>query len=73
MKSFVDDLVTIVGGSANGAKKVFHAEVMVPSAVTNRAFAAPATIAKRKEVAVLNASEVNPEQVIPMEDDFKDF
>ena len=69
MKGYVDDLVALVGGSAKGAKSV-HAKVMTPKAVPGKALAAPA----KKQVAVHQAKEVRPEQVIPLEDgDFKDF
>ena len=74
MKGFVGDLVALVGGSANGAKRVSHAEVAVPSVVTSRAHVDPADKSRSKEVAVHQAREVTPEQVIPLDDnDFKDF
>ena len=73
MKGFVGDLVTLVGGSAKGAKSISHAKVIAPKAVPDRALAAPAKMAATKDVAVQQAKEVRPEQIIPMDDDFKDF
>jgi methyl-accepting chemotaxis protein len=69
MKQMVGELVGLVGGSGKkdgigGTKSVIHQ--------TPHTFAAPTK--KGKEVAVRQAKEVNPEQVIPMDDgDFKDF
>ncbi|RZB38357.1 MAG: methyl-accepting chemotaxis protein [Desulfobacteraceae bacterium Eth-SRB2] len=71
MKGFVNDLIALVGGSANNGKSVLRARGKAPKAVavTGKALAAPV----KKEVVVHNAREVNPEQIIPMDDDFKDF
>jgi len=70
MKGFVDDLVALVGGSAGAAQQVSRTRAAPPKAVTTtRALAAPA----QKTPAVHQAREVGPEQVIPMDDDFKDF
>jgi methyl-accepting chemotaxis protein len=76
MKGFVEELVSLVNGSAKGAKKVkvTHAEVKTPTTVTGRFLEIPATKAASKEVVFHQAREVRPEQVIPMDDDgFKDF
>jgi methyl-accepting chemotaxis protein len=70
MKGFVEELVALVGGTANGAKRVSQVQAAAPKASTTRALAVPA----KKQVAVHQVKEVRPEQVIPLEDgDFKDF
>ena len=71
MKGFVDELVALVGDSANGAKRVSQVQAAAPKAVTTtRTLVAPV----QKAPAVHQAKEVSPEQVIPMDDDdFKDF
>ncbi len=71
MKGFVGDLVSLVGGSANGSKKASYREV---KAKTSRGLPAQAIEADNKEVAVHKAKKVSPDQVIPMDEvDFKDF
>ncbi len=70
MKGFVDNLVVLVGGSAKGAKKTSSTVVVkAPKAVASRALA----VLPKKEPSAYHAKEVQPEQVIPMDDDFKDF
>jgi methyl-accepting chemotaxis protein len=69
MKGFVNDLVALVGGKAKNGRSVLRASGKVPKAATGKALAAPV----KKEVVVHNAREVNPEQIIPMDEDFKDF
>jgi len=69
MKSIVGELVTLVGGSQNGAKGGSHTEVATPKAVTTRAIAA-----HKKIKTIHQTKEVSPNQVIPLDDDdFKDF
>jgi len=59
-----------VGGSKNGAKSFSHTEVMAKKAIASRVLTAP----EKKELAIDQAKEVRPDQVIPMDDDdFKDF
>lgn len=81
MKTFVGDLVDLVGGSGNrtgneeyaisGDRKVYGKKI---GAGVQKALASPAKKAKGKEVTVHGAREVSPDQVIPMEkEDFKDF
>ncbi len=75
MKVMVGELVTMVGGGGNGAKRG-HSSAMPPAqAKVHQALgvAAPAKKAKSKAMVVHKAQEVTPEQVIPMDDDFKDF
>ncbi len=70
MKGFVEDLVVLVGGSGKGAKKTSSTVVVnAPKAVASRALA----VLPKKELPAHQAKEVKPEQVIPMDDDFKDF
>jgi len=69
MKGFVEDLIALVGGSGKGKTKLVHTGVKVSKALTGRAVAAPV----RKEVVVDHSREINPEQVIPMNDDFADI
>lgn len=66
MRGFVQDLIALVGGSAKGQAKLANTRVKAPKTVTSKALAAPV----RKEVVVDNSREINPEQVIPMDDDF---
>jgi len=65
MKGYVDDLVLLVGSSKNGVKGVSNTGVVAPKASTTRALAVP----EKKELAIHQAKEVTPEQVIPMDDD----
>ncbi|UCD88535.1 MAG: hypothetical protein JSW04_08655, partial [Desulfobacterales bacterium] len=69
MKAFVDDLVALVGGKSNGAKNDSYTDDMVPKAVPAEVLAAH----RKRELPVRRVKEVTPEQVIPMDDDFKDF
>ena len=70
MKSMVEELVALVEGNKNNARGVSRAEVAASKAVTARALSVPG----KKGQMIHRAKEVNPEQVIPMdEDDFKDF
>jgi methyl-accepting chemotaxis protein len=69
MKGFVDELVTLVGGSENKATKVAVAKVRPQVAAVYKAMPASG----KKEIAH-RAREAKAEQVIPMDDeDFKDF
>ncbi len=74
MKGFVGDLVSLVGGSANGFKKASYSEVKAKTDITSRGLPAQAIEADNKEVAVHKAKEVSPDQVIPMDEvGSKDF
>ena len=72
MMGFVQDLIALVGGSAKGQAKLADTRVKALKAVTNKVLAAPVR-KKRKKVIVDNSREINPEQIIPMDDDFVDF
>ncbi|KPA09175.1 methyl-accepting chemotaxis protein [Candidatus Magnetomorum sp. HK-1] len=73
MKSFVSQLVALVEGvafnvsnrtksqTANSTKKATHTQMRHP------------IIAKPSKKALAKSGEVHPEQVIPLDDDFKDF
>jgi len=69
MKGFVDNLVALVGDNSKNSKSVLVSRVNAPKAVTGRALEPPV----KKEVFAHNSREVNPEQIIPMDDDFEDF
>ncbi len=78
MKSIVNELVKMVGGTANGSGNGSGSSglrKMIPGGMTAKI--APqipkAGTAKRKAV-VHKANEVNPQQVIPLDNaDFQDF
>jgi methyl-accepting chemotaxis protein len=70
MKSSVGDLVAMVGKS--GKEKEQTATGLVTSEL-HQPHRVPLHKAENKQLAVLKGKEANPEQVIPMEDDFKDF
>jgi methyl-accepting chemotaxis protein len=69
MRGFVQDLIAIVGGSTKGETRLAHTRANTPKTRTDKALAVPV----RKEVVVDNSREINPEQVIPMDDDFADI
>ncbi|MEE8430384.1 MAG: methyl-accepting chemotaxis protein [Candidatus Desulfatibia sp.] len=77
MKGFVDELVALVAGSAGAAQRVTRTKAAASKGIAKRGLAAivkKVKTKKTKEVAVHQAREVGPEQVIPMsDDDFKDF
>ncbi|MBW2605026.1 MAG: chemotaxis protein [Deltaproteobacteria bacterium] len=76
MKGHVEELIVMVGGSRNGAGHATQPRGIASKAITTQALAGPATrtYAKGTAVAVHHAREIDPEQVIPMDnDDFKDF
>jgi methyl-accepting chemotaxis protein len=76
MKGFVGELVALVEGSKNGAEQGRQPRMKALKTFTKRAVAAPekADGAKNMAAAIHKVKEVNPDQVIPMDDeDFKDF
>jgi methyl-accepting chemotaxis protein len=76
MKGYVEELVALVGGSKNGTDQSRQPRMKALKAFTKRTDAARKNEIKARgmEVALHKEKEVNPEQVIPMEDeDFKDF
>ncbi|MCP4628530.1 MAG: hypothetical protein GY850_34220 [bacterium] len=69
MKGFVDHLVELVGGKGKSADVFKPAErVRAPKAI-----AVSAKKASTREIAIHRSNEVNPELVIPLDDDFNDF
>ncbi len=77
MKGMVDELVTIIGGSASrkaddqGATGTPRAKAAI---VHHKALSDTEKKAESKEVVVHKARQVRPDQVIPMDEaDFKDF
>ena len=76
MKGFVGELVALVGGNKNGAGQGRQPVMKTLKAFTKPSVAGPGKEAMTKgmDVALYNTKEVNPDQVIPMDDeDFKDF
>jgi methyl-accepting chemotaxis protein len=78
MKSFVGDLVALVGGGRNGRGDGSPAMVMGsrPKTSFHKAIvhAAPIRRGKGRELGLRHAEEVKPDQVIPLHDEgFKDF
>ena len=69
LKGFVDDLVALVGRSADAVKNGSSPEIKVSKAVNNIKIPHSAG----KEPAVHQSKEVRPEPLIPLDDDFKDF
>jgi methyl-accepting chemotaxis protein len=70
MKVSVAELMKLAGGSGKGNDRSASGAVKSVSNSTHHTFAAPA----KKAMVVHRANKVNPEQVIPMDDDdFKDF
>jgi methyl-accepting chemotaxis protein len=77
MKEYVRDLVAIVGGSSNGDGTGTVHRATAPAGRLpgmNRMKALPGVNKGRnKAVTLRTRQEVRPEQVIPLDDDFKDF
>ncbi len=72
LKSIVNELSIMVGGAGKGKEREDHVFAMVsPEKMTNQQ-KLPMVTAKASPAASLTG-KVNPEQVIPMDDDFKDF
>jgi len=72
MKGFVQDLITLVSNSAKNETRLAHARAKSLKTVSKKALAAPSG----KEDVVENSREINPEQIIPMDDkddSFADF
>ena len=73
MTEMVDQLVNLVGNIGNGAG---NDHVLTRRMAQTPAHRVPAVPVKRTAGQTLpqpRAMEVRPEQVIPMDDDFKDF
>ena len=78
MKAMVGDLVALVGGSSTSNNDRIDEALHTANADNHRALeyrsAAPAKKVDSKAAVFHQAKEVNPEQLIPMEDEsFKDF
>ena len=69
MRGFVDDLVALVGSDSKDSKGVLASRGKSLKAVTGKVLAPPV----KKEVVVHNFREVNPEQIMSMDEDFEDF
>jgi methyl-accepting chemotaxis protein len=74
MKSYVNDLAALIGGSANGAKHVSYTNTKSAKHIAINALASGRKRVRGKEMAIHKAQEVSPEHVIPLDDrDFQDF
>jgi methyl-accepting chemotaxis protein len=77
MKGFVQELVWVVNGSANGkaGSSMFKGDRNKHRALKHASIAALVEKPSSKNVVVAESKEVRPEQVIPMDedDDFNDF
>ena len=78
MKGFVQQLVAIVGGSANGngAVSTMSLQGRLTTLSGRNTLAVPMKMAKAKALATQGGrpgKEVRPELVIPLDDDFKEF
>ena len=73
MKGMVGELVALVGGSAKNKTKGTPTVSRTVETTTHHVGPAHEKKAKTKAVVLHKAKEVTSEQVIPMEDDFKDF
>jgi methyl-accepting chemotaxis protein len=75
MKGFIVELVSLVGESKNGNRKerrsMFKELKVLPRRTV--AVSVEADAAKGSELALHKSKKINPEEVIPMDDDFKDF
>jgi len=70
MRGFVHDLITLVGGKHGNQSEPVITEPKSSKPTTNRA----SVDAVEKQVALQNSSEIDTEQIFPMdEDDFADF
>ena len=70
LKEYVDDLVTLVSGNSPDRGDKGYIDRHSVKTIT----AVPQTVSKSKHHGVSRgSSEVRPEQVIPFDDDFKDF
>jgi len=75
MKRVVGELIALVGGNAKEVeRREYVGGTKEISIGRGKAVAAPKEKCKvRQEVRPLSGGEVRPDQVIPMDDDFKDF
>ena len=77
MRAFVNELVVLIGGSGNGDRQTLLKTHGKGSGKKNGHAHQPQRKASRKEHVILPALEQRnnrkPEQVIPLDDDFKDF
>ncbi|MCP4626491.1 MAG: hypothetical protein GY850_23730, partial [bacterium] len=73
MKSMVGDLMALVSSNSNTHDTKQATTGESHHMLVQRAHAASAKKAKSREVSVHKVNEVRPDQVIPMDDDFKDF
>ena len=73
MKRYVAELAAIIGGTAAQDASSRTSGVRSGRSRTPQPPAVPATKGKQKSSALAQAREVKPEEVIPFEDDFKEF
>jgi len=73
MKEMVARLVALVGGSSDKNTNDSSPEAQQPTEKIKRKLRSPQMSTAPKQMAVAQKEEVNPEQIIPLDDDFKDF
>jgi methyl-accepting chemotaxis protein len=73
MKDMVKELVALVGKKTKGTKSFFHTKFKDTQTVAKALIKAPVKKAESKEIALNRPGQVTPEQVIALDDDFKNF
>ena len=73
MRAMVGELAAMVDGSSIGNNQEFSSTIHTAKTHKSPEAAAPVKRAKSKTMVVDEEKEITPEQVIPMDDDFKDF
>ena len=75
MKGFVEDLISLVGGasSAINSNILMTSKAMKRNNGTHSAVHHHPIMSKPSKNIPVKSSEVHPAQVIPLDDDFKDF
>ncbi len=73
MKDLVDELSALVGGKAGGIEKKTGTTKTLSTSVKRANVMEPAVHKTKSEIRRLSGGEVNPDQVIPLDEDFKDF
>ena len=73
MKDLVDELSALVGGKAGVTGKKTGTTKTLSTSVKRANVMEPAVHKTKSEIRRLSGGEVNPDQVIPLDEDFKDF
>ena len=74
MKEIINELVALVGRSGNGTKSDYRLLRKTSDTQTHMALKVPTKRIRGKDLTALRATEIRPDQVVPMGDeDFRDF